>query len=308
MSIKDRTNEFHKIVGSYLSRATNSSSSKSGLENRKYYASTQQSRLTSPKSEFSRMASVITRDLRLMEDKLQQLGKLANRRTLFDDKPTEINDLTQSIKQDIARLNNQIEILQRHLRENRNRAPNKQVIEHSEHVINRLRARLADASVRFKDVLEMRTQNIKESKERLSNFSHSDGSMQMRSDSPLYITERSNEAKSEYLSLEMGPPMQQQMLVEEQSRYNESRATAIQSIESTIAELGNIFGQLAHMVAEQRETIQRIDADVDDIESNVQGAQRELLKYYRNISSNRWLMLKVFGVIIATYTVFSFVY
>lgn len=52
------------------------------------------------------------------------------------------------------------------------------------------------------------------------------------------------------------------------------------------------------MVAEQREQVQRIDADVIDISNNVQGAQRELLKYYSNISSNRWLMMKVFGVII----------
>jgi len=52
------------------------------------------------------------------------------------------------------------------------------------------------------------------------------------------------------------------------------------------------------MVAEQRETVQRIDADTMDIASNVSGAQRELLKYYASISSNRWLMLKVFGVLI----------
>lgn len=52
------------------------------------------------------------------------------------------------------------------------------------------------------------------------------------------------------------------------------------------------------MVAEQRETVQRIDADTVDIAANVSGAQRELLKYYASISSNRWLMLKVFGVLI----------
>lgn len=52
------------------------------------------------------------------------------------------------------------------------------------------------------------------------------------------------------------------------------------------------------MVAEQRETVQRIDADVVDIASNVSGAQRELLKYFASISSNRWLMLKIFGVLI----------
>jgi syntaxin 5 len=51
----------------------------------------------------------------------------------------------------------------------------------------------------------------------------------------------------------------------QQDNYIQSRSTAIESIESTIAELGQIFQQLAHMVAEQRETVQRIDADTTDI-------------------------------------------
>jgi len=54
-------------------------------------------------------------------------------------------------------------------------------------------------------------------------------------------------------------------LARSQDSYIQSRSTAIESIESTIAELGQIFSQLAGMVAEQRETVQRIDADVTDI-------------------------------------------
>lgn len=97
----------------------------------------------------------------------------------------------------------------------------------------------------------------------------------------------------------MGHPFRaDHTLISNQDSYIQSRSTAIESIESTIAELGQIFTQLAHMVAEQRETVQRIDADTIDIASNVSGAQRELLKYYASISSNRWLMLKVFGVLI----------
>lgn len=91
-----------------------------------------------------------------------------------------------------------------------------------------------------------------------------------------------------------------------QDSYIQSRSTAIESIESTIAELGQIFNQLANMVAEQRETVQRIDADTIDIASNVGGAQRELLKYYASISNNRWLMLKVFGVMIVFVRILSY--
>lgn len=55
----------------------------------------------------------------------------------------------------------------------------------------------------------------------------------------------------------------------QQDNYIQSRSTAIESIESTIAELGQIFTQLAGMVAEQRETVQRIDADTTDIAAYV---------------------------------------
>lgn len=81
-----------------------------------------------------------------------------------------------------------------------------------------------------------------------------------------------------------------------QNAYMQQRSTAIESIESTISELGQIFSQLAHMVAEQRETVQRIDDNILDVADNVSGAQRELLKYYNSVASNRWLMLKIFGV------------
>lgn len=83
-----------------------------------------------------------------------------------------------------------------------------------------------------------------------------------------------------------------------QDNYLQQRSTAIEGIESTIAELGGIFQQLAHMVQQQGETVQRIDVDTSDIANNVQGAQRELLRYYTNMSGNRALMLKVFGVLI----------
>ena len=39
--------------------------------------------------------------------------------------------------------------------------------------------------------------------------------------------------------------------------YIQSRATAMESIESTIVELGGIFQQLAHMMEEQEEQIER---------------------------------------------------
>jgi syntaxin 5 len=113
----------------------------------------------------------------------------------------------------------------------------------------------------------------------------------------------------EEASVGISPQSQQMQLVHQQDQYLAERGQAIESIESTIHELGSIFQQLAQMVSEQAETVQRydvfsnvtdrrIDANTDDIVTNVGGAQRELLKYYARVTSNRWLMIKIFGVLI----------
>ncbi|KAK5598510.1 Syntaxin-5 [Crenichthys baileyi] len=98
-------------------------------------------------------------------------------------------------------------------------------------------------------------------------------------------------------------PLQLQ-LIDEQDSYIQSRADTMQNIESTIVELGSIFQQLAHMVKEQEETIQRIDANVEDTQLNVESAHTEILKYFQSVSSNRWLMIKIFLVLIVFFIIF----
>ena len=80
--------------------------------------------------------------------------------------------------------------------------------------------------------------------------------------------------------------------------YLQSRADAMQNIETTIVELGGIFNQLATMIKEQEEIMVRIDSNVEDAALNVDAGHSEILKYLQSVSSNRWLMVKIFGVLI----------
>jgi hypothetical protein len=54
---------------------------------------------------------------------------------------------------------------------------------------------------------------------------------------------------------------------------------------------------LLQMVSQQGEQIQRIDANTEDVVDNVEGAQRELMKYWSRVQGNRWLVAKMFGVL-----------
>lgn len=96
----------------------------------------------------------------------------------------------------------------------------------------------------------------------------------------------------------IGNSMQQQLLGPMEDTYMNSRADALRNVESTIVELGGIFEQLAHMVAEQGEMAVRIDENVDETVTNVESAQAQLMKYFKTISSNRWLAMKVFSVLL----------
>lgn len=93
----------------------------------------------------------------------------------------------------------------------------------------------------------------------------------------------------------------------------------MENIESTIVELGVIFQQLAEMVKDQEEqverynyasfqlllyTLNRIDANVAEVDLNVQAAHTELLKYFQSVTSNRWLMIKIFLVLIVFFIIF----
>lgn len=57
-------------------------------------------------------------------------------------------------------------------------------------------------------------------------------------------------------------------------------------------------------VQEQGELAIRIDENVDDTLANVDSAQAQLLKYLNSISSNRWLIMKVFFVLMLFLIVF----
>jgi len=90
---------------------------------------------------------------------------------------------------------------------------------------------------------------------------------------------------------------EQTQLVPASSSYLETRANAVESVQSTLVELGGIFEQLAVMISEQGHMLQRIDDDVEDAVVHTNAAHAELQKLWRNMSTNRGLIVRVFAVL-----------
>lgn len=91
---------------------------------------------------------------------------VAKRKTLFDDRPAEIQELTYIIKGDLNSLNQQIARLQEVSKSQRKSNTGKHLLSHSSNMVVALQAKLANMSSDFKQVLEVRTENLKQQKSR----------------------------------------------------------------------------------------------------------------------------------------------
>ena len=100
---------------------------------------------------------------------------------------------------------------------------------------------------------------------------------------------------------------QSQMQLIPDLEYLESRADAIQDVESHIVELGMIFNRLADLVAGQNEMVQRIEDNVDQVADNVTRAQDVIMNVYKNMTSNRPLLLKG-GAVLLLFLIFFIVF
>ncbi|KAF9197787.1 cis-Golgi t-SNARE syntaxin [Haplosporangium sp. Z 27] len=407
----DRSAEFKAAVNSLLSRGHIQTSRQHHYSNANSPA--RKGKEAAAYAEFSKLASSIGRDISDTSTKVEKLTNLVKRKALFDDRPVEITELTHAIKQDLSRLNAQTLALQQHVRATAAKANRftRQMDEHSANLVIILQSRLANASMGFKEALEIRTENMQASKKRqdqllqsgqpispqthhqqqqqqqqglhlpqtgilsslrnttrspiglvptsasppqypnqlnsygnnnnipqngrtspfmqpppsrspVSSLPHphqqqySNGSTEVDPYSNSSVHRRKGKADGygqqqyEDDSESAGPAsmlFQQQQHAPHIEQYVQTRSSAIEAVESTLQELGGIFQQLTQMVAEQRDTIQRIEANADDIELNINEAQNQLLRYYRNISSDRWLMIKIFLTIIFVFLVVSLV-
>jgi len=293
MTFKDRTSEFNSVVQGVKQRGS-APSTVGG-------ANTRKTQKQHEKSQFFVFASQIGRDITETAEKLDRLTKLAKRKSLFDDPTIEIQELTSIINQDIKNLNNQISVLQQRGSERQN----KQIQQHSDTVLDSLKSKLRDATKDFTEVLELRTEKIKQQQKERENFTGNLSptvSNSRRLESPLYrqpgnLLFQGSPSEENSGSTDVVISMPQNSLMT-QERYVSSRTDAVLNIEKTIGELQGIFQQLATLVAEQGEMIQRIDHNIEDTSSNVNNAQAQLLKYLSKISNNRWLVVKLFAILI----------
>jgi len=260
------------------------------------------------RSQFNKVAGTIGRNIANTCEKLEKLAMLVSNKSLFEDRSTEINQLTEIINEDLSGLDRMITELQA-FSKNSAVQVNLQVSQHSNSVVVSLQSQLANITMDFKEVLVSRTESIKEQKQRRDQFSSGTISGGYPGDgfpeqSLLLQSERSSATDTLLDFSDVDQNQQALALLDNQDSYLQERERNIKTIYSKIEELGQMMGRLSQMIANQGETISLLDTNVTDIQMNVEAAHSELLKYFQSISSNRWLMFKVFGILIVFFIIF----
>ncbi|KAF3447217.1 hypothetical protein FNV43_RR12397 [Rhamnella rubrinervis] len=278
-SFRDRTHEFQSVA-ERLKKSFSSGPVPNGRSSGS--KSEEQRSAIAIQSEFNRRASKIGYGIHQTSQKLAKLAKLAKSTSPFGDPMMEIQELTAVIKQDITALNSAVVDLQL-LSNSRSDSGNisSDTTSHSTTVVDDLKNRLMSTTKEFKDVLTMRTENLKVHENRRQLYS----SAASKDFTNPFVRQRPLAARAAAASTSTAPPppwangsaaslellpkkqmdgesqpllqqqqqQQQQQLVPLQDTYMQSRAEALQNVESTIHELGNIFNQLATLVSQQGE-------------------------------------------------------
>ncbi|KAG9453954.1 hypothetical protein H6P81_006858 [Aristolochia fimbriata] len=320
-SYRDRTAEFRSLSDRLKRVEGTSSGSASGS----FHDSSTTAALLS-RSEFNKRASRIGSGIHETSKKISRLAQLAKKSSIFDDPAMEIQELTALIKSDITALNLAISELQ--TLQNSEVADghvSKDSVVHATTICDDLKNRLMGTTKQFKDVLTTRTENLKAHENRKQIFSTNTSrdnpftrsqtvaepppwstsnapGMSPPSGVPSTGVPNANQLRRR-LAAENSPSQSMEVslmqeVVQRQDTHAQSRAVALQNVESTITELGGIFTQLATMVAQQGELAIRIDDNMDESLANVESARGALLKHLNRISSNRSLLIKIFAILI----------
>jgi len=287
VDVRDRTTEFFQTVALFQKQrqsqlaafAASASSSASSSRSQHYSDDENHPLISAPQpqpaknfaqqSQFAQAAAHIGKGIYSVSEKLEKLTRLAKDRSLFGDSGPEVDELTFIINQDIKTLNTEIDVLEQFVQEGKRGLDSRHSAANSELVVRNLKTNLASTTKSFAEILQVRSQSIKEKNSRRREF---DGSLSFQSHTrPAHrlddgLDEVKNPAPTGYSGgfvededeedLAGGSLISQQefqQAPQSQSDYYESRVGAVEEIEKVIVQLGQMYERLVNLVQEQEE-------------------------------------------------------
>ena len=92
--------------------------------------------------------------------------------------------------------------------------------------------------------------------------------------------------------------VQSQIQERQAQRDTQNRLDQAKQAESTLAELGTLFGKMTHLISAQGEQLEKLEDDVEAAMGDVTAGQVEIQTLYSIKKGNRALIIKVFAILI----------
>jgi syntaxin 5 len=210
---------------------------------------------------------------------------------MFNDPAQAINELAALVKKDITDINMQLDNLQEYTNSKRATYGSRQAATHSDAIVSLMKSNLMATTRGFKDILEVRQENMKLQQSRRARYGKTASSalgkpLAFKAPPPLTSANGSSNSFGQPplsgdglrslggsnalprpdgvfgddSSAEIQPlisTMTQEQVVAEQQNYTEARAEAVTQIESHIVDIGQLFGRLSTLIHEQGDLVRR---------------------------------------------------
>ncbi|KAL0229461.1 hypothetical protein GEMRC1_014078 [Eukaryota sp. GEM-RC1] len=229
-----------------------------------------------PGTQFTVLGSAIASKLSKIGYQLEQMTEMVkSQSTLGDSTLTgDIQRLSHVIRQNISRT---------------------QESQHKQGVIQQLSKKLRSTSQQYKETLEIQSKTLQDQHSRRDRFM-----------TPRDVKQSTFVPRLSFEE-EIEPGQQSSQMLESSSDVMSNRREAVQSIESHLAELAQLFTTFNTMVAEQGDAIIHIERNVDEAFADVQGAERHIERIWNKTKNDRKFLLKIFALLAFFVVLFGFV-
>ena len=230
-----------------------------------------------------------------VENNINQLSSISKKSSSFNNAHTRTSNATLDIKKSLIDIEKEIsDIKSKELSNNKMNRFSKVLLQNSVDILN---SKISDISMKYKKLLELQATKIKQIEKRRIILTPS-SQRKINNSFNEYATDftGNNNYNEEDVLLEVKD--KQQIMTQKESQYYQSRLKEVQEIEKTMGEISSMMNRLSQITYEHSFLIENISKNTDIALEHVEKGEREVKKILENVKNNRWLLIRIFMIII----------
>jgi len=209
---------------------------------------------------------------------VQKLNDLVKGDNVLGENDANIQQLIIQLQGELSFVESQINELEK--------SPNSK--QHTASMAQTLRKSLIEVTKDFKVAIQARGENVQKVNQRRKRIG--------------YITPTPNVYSTSYNEQEVEIPMNN-MDVAMEEQLNE-RYDMVRSVETSVTKISEMFAKLSEIIASHDYEIERIDQNTKAALESFKEGEKNIEEFYNKVKNNKWLILKIFAVLLVFALIF----